>query len=95
MTLANGYDRTKSPSTAEYRAMTIEEAKGLRSGQSVWFLSPSNGRTYRAKVSGAPKTWKRDASRCEVPLKYGLREHFTARPLNSSLMQLLLVKEEV
>jgi hypothetical protein len=56
-----------------FRSMTLDEAKHLRHGETVWFLTVS-GDARRAKVNGAPKTWKRDASRIEVPIKYGMYE---------------------
>lgn len=73
LTLANGYDRRKNPEVNTYRPMTVEEAKKLYSGQRVWFLA-ADGTAKQAKVNGAPKTWKRDSGRVEVPVKYGLYE---------------------
>ena len=60
----------------EFRAMSLEEAKALHYGQHVWFLAVQ-GDAREAKVNGAPKTWKRDASRIEVPVKYGMYEYST------------------
>ena len=73
-TLVNGYDRKKTPEVNTYRAMTIDEAKALRPGQEVWFFA-NDGKARRLKVNGAVKTWKTDADRIEVPVKYGLREY--------------------
>ena len=65
-----------------FRAMTLDEAKRLQYGQHIWFVSMS-GDARRVKVNGAPKTWKRDASRVEVPVKYGMYEYarFDARDI--------------
>jgi len=60
----------------EFRPMTFEEAKRLRYGQHVWFRS-IQGDARRAKINGAPKTWKRDATRIEIPAKYGMYEYAT------------------
>jgi len=61
---------------ASFRPMTLEEAKQLRYGQHVWFRAVQ-GDARRVKVNGAPKTWKRDATRIEVPVKYGMYEYST------------------
>jgi hypothetical protein len=90
MSLANGYDRRKTPEVSTYRAMTVEEAKGLRYGQTVWFLANS-GTARQAKVNGAPKTWKKDSARVEVPLKYGLYDFFRDTNCADGTMLRLLV----
>ena len=69
-------DRRKNPEVNRYRRITLAEAKLLRYGQRVYILD-RNGRVAEAKVNGQPKTWKRDASRIEIPMKYGLYEYFT------------------
>ncbi len=61
----------------EFRTMTVDEIKALRYDQIVWFRS-IDGSARRAKVNGEPKRWKRQPDRVEVPLKYGMYEHFTA-----------------
>lgn len=71
MKLINGYDRK---STSNYRYMTVEEAKNLKSGETVKFRSVQ-GCTRNAKVNGKPQTWKRDLNRVRVPVKYGLYEY--------------------
>lgn len=35
------------------------------------------GNARRVKVNGKVRTWKRDATRIEVPCKYGMYEYFT------------------
>jgi hypothetical protein len=42
----------------------------------VWFLSITND-ARQAKVNGKVRTWKRDLTRIEVPVKYGLYEYYT------------------
>lgn len=61
---------------ARFRRMTLEDAKKLGYGEHVWFLA-LDGTAARAKVNGKAKTWKRDQTRVEVPLKYGLYEYGT------------------
>jgi hypothetical protein len=76
MTLKDGYDRTKNPPTAEYRVMTPAEASLLRPGSRAYFRTV-DGIARMLTVNGQPKTWKRDASRVEVPCKYGMYEYST------------------
>ena len=68
----------------QFRPMTLDEVKQLTYGQHVWFRAVQ-GDARRAKVNGAPKTWKRDATRVELPLKYGLYEY--ARMYESDVAQ--------
>lgn len=78
MKLASGYDKKAKKETAEYRHLTLEECKSLRSGQHVQFID-RYGEVRNAKVNGAPKTWKTRPGDCDVPLKYGMYEYFYAR----------------
>lgn len=80
MILEDGYDRTKNPVTAEYRPMTLDEAKALSYGDHVT-IRAADGKARTVKVNGNPKTWKRDATRVEVPVKYGMYEYATFRNL--------------
>lgn len=57
-----------------YRPMTIEEAKGITYGE--YHALAHNGVIRRVRSNGAVKTWKRDTTRIEVPLKYGMYEAF-------------------
>lgn len=61
--------------TGNFRPMALEEAKALKYGDSIWVLS-DHGDARRAKVNGAPKTWKRSPERLQVPCKYGMYEYF-------------------
>lgn len=80
-TLVDGYDRRKAPPAATYRYMTPEEARQLRPGSHAT-MRANDGTARTVKINGAPRTWKRDPSRLEVPVKYGMYEcaTFEARP---------------
>ena len=54
--------------------MTLVEAKELKYGDVIHHVLYTNldGTPQRWRVNGNVKTWKRDASRVEVPLKHGL-----------------------
>lgn len=56
--------------------LSIDEAKNLHYGQTVYHSCYRNadGTPARFRVSGKVKTWKRDPSRVEVPLKRGMYE---------------------
>ena len=60
----------------EFRAMSLEEVKALHYGEHIWFLTVQ-GDAREAKVNGQPKTWKRDLTRVELPIKYGIYEYAT------------------
>lgn len=75
---ADGYDRSKNPRMLKFRPMTVDEARALKRGSRPKFLA-RDGTLRDIKVNGAPKTWKRDLSRVEVPVKYGMYEYGTFR----------------
>jgi len=54
--------------------MTIDEAKWLRYGQTIYEIGAYNadGTPRRWRVSGAVQTWKRDPNRVRVPVKHGM-----------------------
>jgi hypothetical protein len=54
--------------------LTLEQAKTLRPGQTLYSTMNKNadGSPQRWRVNGAVKTWKTDARRIRVPLKFGL-----------------------
>lgn len=57
-----------------YRSMTRKEVMTLDGTLgSVTFLS-NDGTVRMCRLNGKIKTWKRDANRIEVPVKYGLQE---------------------
>lgn len=90
MTLVNGYDRTKNPESKQYRRMTLEEARELGWGKFPFLCN--DGKVRRCRVNAAVKTWKRDPSRIEVPLKYGLYECWRDTASADVLMNSLLVE---
>lgn len=91
LTLHSGYDRTKNPETATFRPMTIDEAKQLQPGARVPILA-TDGTARLVTINGAPKTWKRDASRVEVPVKYGMYEYQRLAGQSDGTMERLLVQ---
>jgi hypothetical protein len=91
--LRDGYDRTKNPTRKTYRKMTADEAKQLEYGQRVPFLA-NDGSARMIKINGRPKTWKRDPSRVEVPVKYGMYEYATEKAQSDGTMETLLVEIE-
>jgi hypothetical protein len=72
-----------------YRPMTIEEAKGITYGEH--HALAHNGVIRRVRSNGAVKTWKRDNTRIEVPLKYGMYEAFRDSSRNGETMEHLIV----
>lgn len=78
MVLHDGYSplRVKTQTVADFRPMTPDEAKALTYGERVKIKTP-DGMVREVKINGAPKTWKRDPSRVEVPVKYGMYEYAT------------------
>ena len=77
---------------SSFRPMTRQEILALLPGCHVWFQSFASASgivtARRAKLNGRVRTWKRDPSRIEVPLKYGLYEYFTLR--STDLARLLV-----
>lgn len=69
-------ERYNIPKVGTYRSITLEEAKSLRYGQRHLFID-IKGNVRELKINGAPKTWKRDKSRIEIPCKYGMYEYYT------------------
>lgn len=57
--------------------ITIEQAKNLKHGQILHHVKNKNadGSPQRWRVSGKPKTWKRDLGRVSVPVKHGLYQN--------------------
>jgi len=55
--------------------MTLNQAKLLNHGAVIHHNDYKNrdGSCQRWRVNGKVKTWKRDSSRVEVPIKYGLK----------------------
>lgn len=76
MQLAHQSDRKKTPDMHEYRAMTEAEIRALRYGSCPCVIL-NNGRVGQVKINGEIRTWKRDATRVEIPVKYGMYEYAT------------------
>ena len=51
--------------------MTLTEAKALKVDDIVYNVADMT----KWRVTGNPKTWKRDESRVKVPVKHGLYNH--------------------
>jgi len=68
------------------RHITLNQAKKLRSGQTLYHLKQKNsdGTAQRWRVNGKVKTWKRDPNRVQVPIKHGLYnyDYLTEHELN-------------
>jgi len=73
MKLALNSDRKVTPDLAEYRTLTKDEVLSLKYGDHPSVIL-RNGRVGTVKVNGKVRTWKRDANRIELPVKYGLYE---------------------
>lgn len=58
-------------------SITLEQAKRLKHGDILYHvtLKNSDGSAQRWRVNGKVKTWKRDVTRVQVPLKRGLYSH--------------------
>jgi len=54
--------------------ITLDQAKTLSIGTILYHVNNRNadGTPQRWRVNGMVKTWKRDNTRVQVPLKYGL-----------------------
>ena len=59
------------------RVITLNQAKNLRSGQTIYMREERNsdGSAVRWRVTGKVKLWKRSPDRVQVPLKHGLYTH--------------------
>lgn len=56
--------------------MTLEQAKSLGYHSEIHHdtIKQNGGKScYRARLTSAPKTWKRDSSRVEIRFVHGLR----------------------
>lgn len=55
-------------------AITLNEAKALSKGTTLYsrLYANADDSPARYKVSGAPKTWKRQPNRVEIPVKWGI-----------------------
>ena len=74
MKLSYQSDRKKNPDKHEFRTLTDSEILNLRYGTRQPVIL-SSGNVGEVKINGKVRTWKRDAERIEVPVKYGLYEY--------------------
>jgi hypothetical protein len=78
-------DKRKNPEIMKFRVLTTEDILNgnkdafgyLRLGD--LFTIDRNGNAANVRQNGKVKTWKRDKTRWELPLKYGLYECFTIK----------------
>lgn len=72
--------------------VTLAQAKKLRYNQTLYHTKNKNadGTAQRWRVSGKPKTWKRDKKRVSVPVKHGL---YTHDHLDQHSLKVLRLKE--
>ena len=70
--------------------ITLEQAKNLKRGDILHHISHKNsdGTPVRWKVNGKVKTWKRDPSRMEVPVKHGIYDYDTLSDCDLHLVSL-------
>lgn len=71
------YDRSACPALRKYQTLSFEEAKSLKVGTHVLFVT-RNGRVARAKVNAKVKSWASVPHALVISLKYGMYEHFHA-----------------
>lgn len=59
------------------KPLSLEEAKNLKYGNTVYFRkeNDSRGALKKVKVNGQVKTWKRNTERVQIPWKYGLYDY--------------------
>ena len=70
--------REERPKYARQRdTISLSQAKKLRYGNHIYNKRSyySNGCRRVVKVNGAPKTWKKNPHRVQIPYKYGMYEY--------------------
>jgi hypothetical protein len=87
ITVPNGYDKGKTSATYRNPASVIEAIEYCSNHSHITALS-NQGTARTVKINGKVRTWKRDANRIEIPLKYGMYEYtiFTADDLHRILI---------
>ena len=73
LTLTDGYENRE---VSQYRYLTPDEALKLTYRETVYFRA-IDGTAKRCRVSGKVRTWKRNAARIELPVKFGLYQSAT------------------
>ena len=66
--------------------ITLEQAKNLKLGQTVYHVTNKNadGSKQRWRINGKVKTWKRSPEKVQIPIKHGLysNDYITEQNLN-------------
>lgn len=76
--------------------LTMDQARKLHIGQILYHQLHRNadGTPQRWRVNGKVRTWKRDPSRIQVPIKYGLRGYDYIREYTLHLLSETQVQGE-
>lgn len=97
--LVNGYSRPKVRTIDKVsgmqltleRLLTMDAQGELRHGAEFWFRC-NDGKARKVRVNGRLKRWKRDATRIELPIAFGMYEK--ARLETRELHRLLVDVEQ-
>jgi hypothetical protein len=68
--------RKKSPPKYSFYQLTLEDVLSPNFGREQLYTLDQQGFMARVRRNGQVKTWKRDPSRVEIPLKFGMYEAF-------------------
>jgi len=76
--------------------ITLEQAKRLAVGTTLYHLRNTNadGTAQKWRVTGKPKTWKREPERVKVPVKHGLWDYDYVTEKDLQLVALVEPKPE-
>jgi hypothetical protein len=69
-------DRKKTPEKYAFRPLSLADVLSPDLARMDLYYEDSSGRMARVRLNGRVKTWKRDPSRVEIPVKFGLYEAF-------------------
>jgi hypothetical protein len=76
----DGYSRLKNPPLIRLIPVTVDEAKAWGEWPNdrtpSLYMLDRYGKAKSVRRNGKIQTWKRDASRISIPLKYGFYEAF-------------------
>jgi hypothetical protein len=73
---AHRSDKKKTPDTRMYRNLTLANVLAPDFGRRELFVKDQKGRMANVRRNGQVKTWKRDTTRVEIPVKFGMYEAF-------------------
>lgn len=68
--------KKKSPPRYSFRQLTREDVLSPDFGRQQLYMQDDGGFMARVRVNGRVKTWKRDPSRIEIPVKFGMYDAF-------------------